>query len=90
MVYCQQADRQADAYALRQMYGRVKGSVRMSFGCEYCSNYVYDEEEETYVCDVSMDEDDFARMMGERGSRGRSGCPYFSKDDEYAIVRKQI
>ena len=26
--------------------------------CEYCSNYVYDEEYEYYCCDVSLDEDE--------------------------------
>ena len=26
--------------------------------CEFCSNYVYDEEYEEYGCVVNMDEDD--------------------------------
>ncbi len=41
--------------------------------CEYCSNYVYDEEYEYYCCDVSLDEDEMARFL--RGNT--KGCPYF-------------
>lgn len=25
--------------------------------CDYCANYVYDEESESYYCDVNLDED---------------------------------
>lgn len=59
----------------------------MQTACEYCSNYVFDEEEEAYMCVIDMDEDDYARQMG---GRRRSGCPYFSMNDEYKIVKKQI
>ena len=27
--------------------------------CEYCANYVYDEECEYYVCDIDLDEDEY-------------------------------
>ena len=54
--------------------------------CEYCSNYIYDEDYECYECQVCMDEDDLARLM--QGSH--EGCPYFQFDDEYRIVRKQM
>ena len=53
--------------------------------CEYCSNYIFDEDEDDYDCVVSMDEDDVARMAGRRDS----GCSYFQFDDEYKIVRRQ-
>ena len=33
------------------------------YSCEFCSNYVYDEEYEEYACVVSMDEDDLAMLM---------------------------
>lgn len=53
--------------------------------CEYCSNYVYDEDYECYVCDMDLDEDEMVRFL-----QGRSfSCPYFRFDDEYRIVRKQ-
>ena len=55
-------------------------------GCEYCSNYVYDEEYECYVCDRALDEDEMVRFL-----QGRTtGCPYFRFDEEYRIVRRQI
>lgn len=58
---------------------------KKSAGCEYCSNYVYDEDYEYYVCDINLDEDEMARFM----SYSDWDCPYFQMDDEYAIVRKQ-
>ena len=36
---------------------------KKSAGCEYCSNYVYDEDYEYYVCDINLDEDERARFM---------------------------
>ena len=54
--------------------------------CEYCSNYVYDEEYEYYCCDVSLDEDEMALFL--RGNT--KGCPYFQMENEYKIVRKQM
>lgn len=32
--------------------------------CECCGNYVYDEENEYYVCEVDLDEDDGALFKG--------------------------
>ncbi len=55
------------------------------YSCEFCSNYVYDEEYDEYACVVSMDEDDLARLMQFR----QAECPYFSYGDEYRIARKQ-
>ncbi len=55
------------------------------YSCEFCSNYVYDEEYEAYVCIASMDEDELARLMQFR----KSVCPYFSYGDEYRLARKQ-
>ncbi|MCQ2520677.1 MAG: DUF6472 family protein [Lachnospiraceae bacterium] len=53
--------------------------------CDTCSNFVYDDESECYECMVSMDEDDYGRLMVD----SRFQCPYYSEDNEYAIVRKQ-
>ncbi|GAA6409905.1 hypothetical protein K040078D81_40220 [Blautia hominis] len=54
--------------------------------CEYCSNYVYDEEYGYYSCDVNLDEDEMGRFM----TNTFQNCPYFQMNDEYKIVRKQI
>ena len=55
------------------------------YSCEFCSNFVYDEEYEEYVCVVNMDEDDLARLM----QSNYKSCPYFSYGVEYKIARKQ-
>lgn len=54
--------------------------------CEYCNNYVYDEEYEEYICDVNMDEDDYARFVSDR----HTSCPYYQSNNEYEIVKKQL
>ena len=56
----------------------------MQTSCESCVFYVYDND--GYAeCDVSLDEDEMARLMG----TSYSSCPYYQSDDEYKIVRKQ-
>ena len=54
--------------------------------CDYCANYVYDEEGESYYCDVNLDEDEMYRFL----SGTQQECPYFRLDDEYAVVRHQM
>ena len=54
--------------------------------CDFCNNLVYDDEIESYVCDVNMDEDDYARFL----SSSRTYCPYNQSKDEYKIVRHQM
>ncbi len=46
---------------------------------------VYNEDYECYECLVNLDEDETARFL----SGHLEACPYYSGDDEYAIVRKQ-
>lgn len=57
-----------------------------SAGCEFCSNYVYDEDYGYYVCEADMDEDEYVRFL----SQTDFACPYYHSDDEYLIVRKQM
>lgn len=54
--------------------------------CEYCSNYVYDEEEDYYYCDVDLDEDEMYRFL----TGSFKACPYYQSNDEYKIVRHQM
>ncbi|MCM1387630.1 MAG: DUF6472 family protein [Bacillus sp. (in: Bacteria)] len=58
----------------------------MSSNCDTCSNYVYDEDYECYVCMVDLDEDDMARFL----SGGNFECSFYQADDEYRVVRKQM
>ena len=54
--------------------------------CEMCNNFVYYDEDECYVCDMDLDEDDMVRfLMGNTAS-----CPYYQSNDEYLIVRHQM
>ena len=66
----------------------TKGSITMAgkANCEYCTNYVYDEDYECYVCDKNLDEDEMYRFL----TGTFDSCPYFQLYDEYKIVRKQM
>ena len=55
-------------------------------GCESCSNYVYNEDFDYYESLVNLDEDEYAKFI----SGSMSSCSYYSPDDEYKIVRKQM
>ena len=41
----------------------MKKKEKHSAGCEYCSNYIYDEEFGYYICDVNLDEDEMSRFF---------------------------
>ena len=58
----------------------------MQSSCEYCRNYVYDDEYDSYFCQVNLDEDEMARFL----SNTNQGCPYYQSGDEYRIVRHQM
>lgn len=52
--------------------------------CESCAYFDYDEDFDSYVCSVNLDEDDISSFYGGGGS-----CPYYSFYDEYKVVRRQ-
>ena len=56
------------------------------YACDDCNNYIYDEEEDSYICVQDMDEDDFYRVY----TGGFKNCPYYRREDEYAVVRHQM
>lgn len=58
---------------------------KMKDRCEFCMNYMYDEEYDCYECAVSMDEDEIYSLYSDK----RSACPYFRQGDDYTIVRRQ-
>ena len=54
--------------------------------CESCVFYDYDEDYETYVCTMNLDQDELASfLLGNTRS-----CPYYRFYDEYKSVQKQI
>lgn len=50
--------------------------------CDYCANYAYDEESESYFCDVNL----YYRFI----STEYKECPYYRSGDEYKVVRHQM
>ena len=58
----------------------------MGNDCDPCAFYTYDQDYEDYVCDVDMDEDEYARFLSDRHYH----CPYYRNGDEYAVVRHQM
>ena len=70
----------------KEMEREWKMGKKKTANCEYCSNYVYDEEYGYYTCDVDLDEDEMGRFM----TNTFQNCPYFQMNDEYKIVRKQM
>ncbi|MCD8391069.1 MAG: DUF6472 family protein [Firmicutes bacterium] len=58
----------------------------MKANCDYCMNYVYDDEYECYTCLINLDEDEMYRFISGRFN----DCPYYKQGDEYKIVHKQI
>lgn len=69
------------------MQANDQGTERiMNANCDYCSNYIYDETDDYYYCDVNLDEDEMYRFL----TGSFQNCPYFQMEDEYKIVRKQM
>ena len=50
--------------------------------CETCTYYTYDEEYESYMCDVNMDEDEYMRLISDQHYQ----CPYYRNGDDYRNV----
>lgn len=60
----------------------------MAYLCDTCWYNVYDEESDTNMCDLQLDQDEYGELL----IRERQGkpCKYYRKDvGEYGIVRKQ-
>ena len=53
--------------------------------CETCVNFVYDDEDECYVCDMNLDEDDMERFL----RSANDACPFYRPGDEYRTARRQ-
>ena len=64
----------------------IGGKILKVTSCDYCANYVYDEESESYYCDVNLDEDEYYRFI----STEYKECPYYRNGDEYRVVRHQM
>ena len=74
----------------KEMERERKMGKKKTANCEYCSNYVYDEEYGYYTCDVDLDEDEMGNTAENEGksrtARGGqplplSGCETVGGDD---------
>lgn len=54
--------------------------------CESCVFYDYDEDYESYICTVNLDQDEMTSFL----SGSTKSCPYYRFYDEYKSVHKQI
>ena len=46
--------------------------------CEECNNFVYDDEDECYVCEMDLDEDDMVKFL----TGNYPDCPYYQSNNE--------
>ena len=74
------------AHISRFMRRQETGGDRMDNLCSTCAYLVYDEDDEEYVCDCEMDEDEYYHVL----TGGYKKCPFYRNGDEYKVVRKQM
>ncbi|MDF2539362.1 MAG: hypothetical protein K0S76_2383 [Herbinix sp.] len=53
--------------------------------CDYCLNFVYNDDYDYYECEINLDEDEMVKFL----RNSFDNCPHFQFNDEYKIVRKQ-
>ncbi len=53
--------------------------------CDDCMHFIYDEVMDCDVCNVNLDEDEYAKYM----ASSYRDCPYYHPYDEYKSVQKQ-
>ena len=64
---------------------QTKKKKKTQKNCESCLYYDYDEEYDSYICTVTLDEDEAVDFMSGRNNE----CAYYKYYDEYKSVRKQ-
>lgn len=53
--------------------------------CDSCVYYDYDDEYDTYICMMNLDQDEMEKFV----SYSFDNCPYYKAYDEYKMVKKQ-
>ncbi len=53
--------------------------------CESCQFYDYDEDSDSYICTVNLDEDEAVDFI----TSGTGNCHFYRFYDEYKSVQKQ-
>ena len=62
-----------------------KRKIKKPKNCESCLYYDYDDESDTYICTVTLDEDEAVDFLNGRNNN----CSYYKFYDEYKSVQKQ-
>ena len=57
----------------------------MTGKCEECVHYDYDEEDDSWWCNMDLDEDEMERFLRSAADR----CPFYRRGDDYASARRQ-
>ena len=60
--------------------------MKAKTNCDFCSNYVFNDECNCYECQEILDEDEMGKFI----RNSFDNCPYFQFNDEYKIVKKQM
>ena len=64
----------------------ITGRKKIERSCESCEFYDYDEDSDSYVCMIDLDQDEMLDFLGGR----TNNCHYYRYYDEYKSVHKQI
>lgn len=59
--------------------------VSSNTNCDNCAYYDYDDEYETYVCIMNLDQDEMEKFV----TFTFNSCPYYKAYNEYTMVKKQ-
>lgn len=60
--------------------------MKCKTNCDYCINYIYDEDYDCHECHVNLDQDEMLKFL----SNSFDNCPYFRLNDEYTTVKRQM
>lgn len=63
-----------------------QATKKVEGNCESCVFYDYDEDFDSYVCTMNLDQDELGRFLAGQ----TRACPYYRFYDEYKSVQKQI
>lgn len=61
------------------------GKSKPKSRCEDCVHFMYDDELDSEICDIDLDEDEYLRFITAKTDE----CPYYRMYDEYKSVQKQ-
>ena len=54
--------------------------------CSGCSNNIWDDEMQSYICEAPFDQDLIEKMSYDNKRR----CPFYVEDAEYKTAKKQL